>query len=147
MTEPLFLSDDPATRTRILQRMNGADMLRHFGIQLDFPSETVVRARIDPVPDWARGGLQGSAVNGGVLSAMLDLALGMPGVTRAPDQPSGTMHLSLNFLRAVRTPRVDAEGWIERAGNGVIFTAARIVDADGVVCGTASGFVRLLTSG
>ncbi|MEW5851025.1 MAG: PaaI family thioesterase [Myxococcota bacterium] len=144
MPEPLFLTDDAEVPARILLRMNGSDMLKHFHIRLEFPSATMVRAVIDPVRDHQRGGLQSAAVNGGILAALFDLVLGMPGVTRSPDAPSGTMQLSINFMRAVRSERVAAEGWIERAGKGVLFTAARLLDDNGEVCATATGLVRLL---
>jgi acyl-coenzyme A thioesterase PaaI-like protein len=143
---------EPLSTTLSLEQLrttfSGFDALpfvRHFGARAEFLSLARLRVTIDPLSEVHRGGIQGDAVNGGILSAMFDLALGLPGYYRChPDGRSATVQLSMSFLRALRGPALHTEAWIERASSGLLFTSAETRDAQGTLCATAHGVVRMM---
>jgi acyl-coenzyme A thioesterase PaaI-like protein len=145
MPEPLSTSLTLDQLRAQIAQFNQLDFIRYFGARCEILDEQHLRAFIDPVPDVHRGGIQGAAVNGGVLASMFDLALGLPGYCRMlPDGRTATVQLSMSFLRAVRGPRLEMRAWIERATRGLLFTSAQAFDAEGQLCGTAQGVVRMM---
>ena len=125
---------------------NDLVFIRHFGARAEIVDDCRVRVVIDPLTEVHRGGIQGDAVNGGILAAMFDLALGLPGLYRChPDGRSATIQLSTSFLRALRGHRLVTESWIERAASGLLFTAAETRDAQRLLCATATGVVRVMS--
>ena len=113
--------------------------LRHLGARMQVAAD-VTRAVLAPVAVHHRGGLGTAAVNGGVLAALFDLVLGLPGHLCLGTR-TGTVQLSISFMRPVHGDRVVAEGWCERTSARHAFTAARILDEDGRVCARAQGIV------
>ena len=123
---------------------NTSLILRHYGGRVTFPAggERVVVV-VDPVHDHHRGGLGTAAVNGGVLAATFDLAIGCTPALLDPGKRNATMQLSMSFLRPVTGDRFTAESWIDRAGTDTVFASAKILDQQGRLCATCQGLVKL----
>ena len=123
---------------------NTSELLKAQSATLSF-SEAADRVlvRVDPILPWQRGGMGTAAVNGGVLAAMFDFAIGITAALVDPTIRSATMQLNMNFERAVRGDRFTAEAWIDRAGSATVFSSAWIKDQDGAICSRASGLVKL----
>jgi uncharacterized protein (TIGR00369 family) len=121
---------------------NRSATLRFFGVELDFPDERTVRCRLD-VRDDHRGGLGSDAINGGILAAIFDLAIGCTAALVDPGRRSATVQLSMNFEQPVRGGKLVALGRIDRAGGSTAFSSATIEDERGVICARAQGVVRL----
>jgi len=120
-------------------------MAKHFGARVELIDACRVLAVIDPIQPFHRGGLQSSAVNGGVLASTFDLVLGMPGLLRAyPAQRTATVQLSMSFMKALKGERLVATGFINRASGGLLFTEAEIRDDQDQVCAVAQGVVRMI---
>jgi len=146
MPEPLSLTQTPEELAALLERFNALDFVAHWSTRVELVDPFRIRGVIDPLQSVHRGGLQTEAVNGGVLSAIFDLTLGIPGFIRAwPDRRSATVQLSMNFMRAVRGDRLETTSWIERGSSALLFTHAEARDAEQNVCATASGVVRMIT--
>jgi len=133
----------PEQLARYADAFNASETLKHFGVRVSFPDDTTCEVVLDPVLPAQRGGLGSDAVNGGVLAAMFDLAIGCTPALVDPTRRSATVQLSLNFLRAVRGSRVVARGRITRAGETLVFAEAQLFDATGELCATATGLSRL----
>lgn len=145
MAELLSTTHSPEQLRSEFAFFNELGFIRHFGVRCEILDAYRVRAIIDPVTDLHRGGIQGAAVNGGILASMFDLALGLPGLYRAhPGGRTATIQLSMSFMRPAMGNVLDTQAWIERATSGLLFTAAEARDAEGLLCATASGVVRLL---
>jgi uncharacterized protein (TIGR00369 family) len=130
---------------RVLAPLNDQPIMARLGCRIEVVDPRRVRVVIDPVEPFHRGGLQSSALNGGTLAAMFDLALGAPGLLQAhPDRRTATVQLSMSFMRAVRGSVLYTDGWINRVGNGILFTEGEASDEEGTVCATALGVVRLM---
>lgn len=128
---------------RYSEHFNDSATLKNFGVKVAFPDLQTVEVLLDPVLDGQRGGLGTDAVNGGVLAAIFDLVIGCTPALVDPSRRSATVHLSMNFMRALRGNKLIARARIDRAGELLVFASAQIVDEKGVLCATCTGMSRL----
>lgn len=122
------------------EAFNASETLGFFGATVDFV-DGKARAIIDPVTPAMRGGMGGGYINGGIVAALFDLAIGITPALVDPTRRCATMSLSMNFERPVQGERIIAEAWIDRAGP-VVYASAHLLDGDGEVCAHAQGLVR-----
>jgi len=128
---------------RYADSFNASATLKNFGVKLSFPDADTVEATIEEVRPEQRGGLGADAINGGVLAAIFDLAIGCTPALVDPTRRSATVQLSINFMRAVRGSKLVARSKIDRAGDVLLFASAQIVDEKSVVCATCTGMCRM----
>ena len=88
---------------------NDSPPMHRIGARLEFDRVDRVRAVIDPVMPYHRGGMGTDAVNGPVLAGLFDLVIGTVGWLSRPDSRSATVTLSMTFLRPTRGDRVLVE--------------------------------------
>jgi len=122
---------------------NASPPMRQLGARLDFDRLDRVRAVIDPVMPYHRGGMGTEAVNGPVLAGLFDLVIGTVGWLTRPDTRSATVTLAMTFLRPTRGDRVTVEGRLLRAGMNLTFAAAEIFDERGEVTARCDGTVAV----
>src|SRR5262245_58674648 len=89
----------PEQLRRYADGFNSSASLKHFGVRISFPNSEVVQVDLDPVQEWHRGGLGTDAVNGGVLAAIFDLAIGCTPALIDPSRRTATVQLSMSFMR------------------------------------------------
>lgn len=118
---------------------NAGPPMKHFGARLEFTRIDRVRAVIDPVQPFHRGGMGTDAVNGVVLAGLFDLVIGTVGWLARPEARSATVNLAMAFLRPTRGDRVVAEARLVRSGLNLIFAAAEITDGAGEVTARCDG--------
>ena len=118
---------------------NEGPPMKHFGARLEFTRIDRVRAVIDPVQPFHRGGMATEAVNGVVLAGLFDLVIGTVGWLTRPDARTATVTLAMSFFKPTRGDRVVAEGRLIRAGLNLIFAAAEISNGDGEVSARCEG--------
>lgn len=133
----------PEQLARYAAEFNESASLKAFGVRVEFPDADRIRCVVDPVRPEHRGGLGSDAVNGGVLAAMFDLALGASVALIDPTRRSATVQLSMSFMDAVRGDRFEVEARIDRAGNQTVFSSAELRDAKGRLCAKATGVMRI----
>ena len=122
---------------------NASPPMQRLGARLDFDRVDRVRAVLDPVEPFHRGGMGTDAVNGVVLAGLFDLAIGTVGWLTRPDTRSATVSLAMTFLRPTRGNRVTVEARLLRAGTNLIFAAAEIFDESGQVTARCDGTVAV----
>ena len=125
------------------EQFNQSKSLRYFNAKVSFPEGKRCRVVIDPVLPEHRGGLGAEAVNGGVLAAIFDLAIGCTPALIDPTRRNATVQLSMSFERPVTGQVLIAEAWITSAGSTTLFSSAEIRDGAGRTCARAQGLVRL----
>ena len=128
---------------RYAQTFNASKAMAAFGIRLEFPDLEHVRVVLDPIREEHRGGLGTAAVNGGVIAASFDLAIGCTPALVDPTKRNATMQLSMSVLRPVLGSRFHILAGIDRQGTETLFASARLFDEHGEVCSTCSGLVKL----
>jgi len=84
--------------------------------------------------------------HGGVISALLDTALGGAVIAAIPKEWwCATIHLSINYLDGPRAGHLVAEGRVTRRGARVAFAAGEVKDESGRLLATAEGSWHLWT--
>lgn len=142
------MSDSEARPTqeqldRFAEQFNRSQTLRLFGAQLSFPQGEKVVVSLPEVRAEHRGGLGTSAINGGIISALFDYAIGCTPALLDPSRRSATMQLSMSFERPVRGDTVRVEATIDSVGTSTLFASARMYDAEGHVCARCQGVVKV----
>lgn len=122
---------------------NSSEAMRRLGARLEFERVDRVRAVLDPVQAFHRGGIGTSAVNGAVLAGLFDLAIGTVGWLTRPESRSATVSLGMTFFRPTRGERVVVEARLLRAGTNLTFASAEIYDDSGEVTARCDGTVAV----
>jgi uncharacterized protein (TIGR00369 family) len=92
----------------------------------------------DATEDYSFPTAGGPIVQGGLVTALLDAGMGGACWTVLDrDQAFLTADLRVEFLRSARPGTLTARGWVVRRTRRVVFCAAEIRDADGVVVATS----------
>jgi acyl-coenzyme A thioesterase PaaI-like protein len=123
--------------------LNQAPFMQHFGFRISYPNGDRVVVTLDEVLPAHRGGMGTDAVNGGVLAAMFDYALGNTAMLAPPLRRNATVQLSMTFERAARGTSLRCEAQIDRAASRMLFSSAKITDSDGTVCARATAIVHM----
>lgn len=122
---------------------NASAAMQRLGARLEFERVDRVRAVLDPVQSYHRGGMGTDAVNGAVLAGLFDLAIGTVGWLTRPDTRSATVTLAMTFFRPTRGDRVAVEARLLRSGTNLTFAAAEITDGAGQVTARCDGTVAV----
>jgi uncharacterized protein (TIGR00369 family) len=131
---------------RYAEQFNKSQTLHFFGVRISFPEGRKAVVTLPEVRPEQRGGLGTSAaINGGVIAALFDLAIGCTPALLDPTRRCATLQLSMSFQRPVTGHTVRAEAEIDSHGKNTLFASARLLDEQGNVCARAQGVVRLST--
>lgn len=128
------------------QNFNGWPAVQHFGMRLDLSHPVTARLMLDELHPYHLGGAGdaskggGQAVNGAIIAAMFDGALGVAGVLQQLGRRAGTVDLSIKMFRPVTGP-ASAFGWAVRRTGSLVFVEAVLLDDHGARCAQASGIV------
>ncbi|MGH8496299.1 MAG: PaaI family thioesterase [Gammaproteobacteria bacterium] len=133
---------DEAQRRDWQERFNRVPAMVDFGLRIDLDDPRIVRTELPAIADRHRGGLGTAAVNGAVLAAMFDCALGVAGGLQFPGRRSGTCELSIKFLRPAPGPCVTAYAITIKKATQLAFTESELYSG-GRLCAVASGIVSL----
>ena len=128
---------------RYAEHFNQSQTMRFFGARLSFPQGEKVVITLAEVRNEHRGGLGTAALNGGVLAALFDYAIGCTAALKDPTRRAATMQLSMSFERPLLGNRVRAESTLDPTGTGTLFASARVYDEQGQVCARCQGVVKL----
>jgi uncharacterized protein (TIGR00369 family) len=126
---PVAMPNDPLTTVR--ERTQANAFWRHLGVEVVDAGAGRARLRL-AIRDELRNG-PGAPLHGGVLSALVDMAVGGALATLHEDAAGGvgqaTLDLNVSFLAAAAEGPVFAEGRILKRGRSVAFGEARVTDA------------------
>src|SRR5499433_1855942 len=120
---------------------------RTLGVQVEDAREGWVRLRV-PARDELRNAV-GAPVHGGVLSALVDMAVGGALSTTNENAAGGvgqtTLDLNVSFLAAASDGEIRAEGRLLRRGRSIAFGEARITDGAGKLVAVGRATYMLLS--
>ena len=129
---------DADARRRWQDSFNSLPGMKAMGAMLDLSDERVVRVRLPEVRAEHQGGMGSAAVNGAVIAAMFDAALGVAGVVQFPGRRAGTVELSVKFLRPTRGQPLDAWAVTLKKAEGLAFMEGELYAQDRL-CAVATG--------
>lgn len=122
---------------------NAHPSMTHMGARVDLSTPGLVRAYLDPVLPYHRGGLGTEAVNGAVIAGMFDLAIGLSGYMHTIGRRAGVAQISIQYMRPVEGDRFQVIGWPTRVGGSLVFASAELRDQRGTVCARCDGIVAV----
>jgi acyl-coenzyme A thioesterase PaaI-like protein len=106
-------------------------------VDLSDPKRPVVILK--KIEDMHRGGILGDAINGGVISMLIDLAIGLLGLPYYGEGYTATQHLSIHFVKPLNAVSVRFEAEITGVVGNRIFGNVNVVNEKGDVCSFANG--------
>ena len=136
---------DETGRRSWADTFNQLDAMRYLGVQLHLADPRVVRVSLPRAEDHHRGGLGTTAVNGAVIAGMFDAALGVAGTLHFQGQRTGTVELSLKFLRAVPDGPVNVHAVTLKKAPSVAFMEAQLFSR-GRLCATGTGMLAVASA-
>ena len=120
---------------------------RYLDVQVDEAGDGWVKLRVS-VRDPLRNAV-GAPVHGGVLSALVDMAVGGALSTTNENAAGGvgqtTLDLNVSFLAAASDGEIRAEGRLLRRGRSIAFGEARITDGAGKLVAVGRATYMLLS--
>ena len=136
--------DDPLAAIRA--RCEDNLYWRYLGVAVEDAKPGWVRLRVD-VRDELRNAV-GAPVHGGVMSALVDMAVGGALGTLSDSAAGGmnqsTLDLNVSFLAAATEGPIFAEGKILRRGRTIAFGEASVTDAAGRLCAVGRATYMIL---
>ena len=124
---------DAQLLARVQERARTNNYWRYLGVEVLDAAEGYVRLRV-PVRDELRNA-DGAPVHGGVISSLVDAAVGGALSTLHEFAAGGvgqaTLDLNVSFLGAVRSGALVAEGRILKRGGSIAFGEAELRDEAG----------------
>ena len=121
---------DAQLLARVQERARTNNYWRYLGVEVLNAAEGYVRLRV-PVRDELRNA-DGAPVHGGVISSLVDAAVGGALSTLHEFAAGGvgqaTLDLNVSFLGAVRSGALVAEGRILKRGGSIAFGEAELRD-------------------
>ncbi len=118
---------------------NQSLQLKLIGASVDLSDPKRPVVILSNVEDRHRGGIGGDAVNGGVISMLIDLSVGLLGLPFYPEGYTATQHLSIHFVKPLNATSVRFEAEITQVINNRIFGNVNVVNEKGEVCSFANG--------
>lgn len=123
----------------VAEAFNESPQVKHHGIRVNLDDPTKPRVILDPVTDSHRGGIGSSAVNGAVIAAMFDLAIGLLGARFWTEGLAATATLNIQYLRPALADSVTVLAECGEVTSKRIFGSAKLVGPDGTVFAQAQG--------
>jgi uncharacterized protein (TIGR00369 family) len=118
---------------------NRSPQLKHVSARVDLSQPENPEAIIDEVADIHKGGIGSDAVNGGVIAALADLALGLLGLMHYKDGMTATAQLTIHYLKPFRSKSIRAKATSQQVVGNRIFGTVELFNDKGEVCAIAYG--------
>ncbi len=122
---------------------NNSLQLKYFGCEIAFQKENLLLVRIPKVTSIHHGGVGADAVNGGVISFLFDLSLGLTAYLVKDNQYSfsATSRISIHLKKPLFTKSISMFSKINQVKKNLIYSEAWVINESGVVCSTANGIL------
>lgn len=124
-----------------VQNQSGAQRL--IGYVLDVShSDKKARCRLDVTDEHLN---RHNVLHGGIISCLLDTAAGVTAslsVDETGRTPFLSVSISINYIGPLTPGTVTAIGEITGGGRNILFVAAELFDADGILRATSSGVYK-----
>lgn len=118
---------------------NESPQMKSVAARVDLTDLKTPAVLIPEVLPLHMGGIGTAAVNGGIISMLVDLAVGLLGVVYYHEGPTATQNLSIHFIKPLLATSVRLEAReMEVIGNRV-FGEVRVMNEKGEVCAFANG--------
>lgn len=121
-------------------------IIDHLGAEVDLSDKYVVRLRLANRKGAHAGGLGTEALNGAIISGMIDCAMSIVGILHFRGRACGTVQFSIQFMKSVRDPHPFIECWAIRRSHSLLFVEACILGRNQRSEVVATGMVAVSNS-
>jgi acyl-coenzyme A thioesterase PaaI-like protein len=118
---------------------NESAQLRQVGATIDLSDPRKPAVWVRKVAEIHRGGIGGEAVNGGVISMLIDLAIGLLGLPYFGEGMTATSHLSIHFVKPLMADQIILEAEFTEVIGNRIFGKVSVMNEKRELCTHASG--------
>ncbi|PWC14024.1 PaaI family thioesterase [Brenneria corticis] len=132
----------------IARNFNESALFKSLGFHMVAINENSVVMEISDDNPCHQGGfgiLTDTGINGAVISAAMESAIGICGYYAFGCKPAGVIELSVKILRVIRKKPCRVEACVGKKNSGLAFISATLYSSRGGVCAQATGIV--VTSG
>ena len=119
--------------------LNDSVQLKHASATVDLSDPKKPVVMVAHVTDIHRGGIGGEAVNGGVIAMLIDLAIGLLGLSFFNEGMTATSHLSIHYVKPLMAHQVRIQSEVTEVIGNRIFGKASVSNEKNEVCAYASG--------
>jgi acyl-coenzyme A thioesterase PaaI-like protein len=123
------------------RRLCEMPVMKHLGAELDLQDPYIVRLHLRHPSDAHYGGLGTKALNGAMIAGMMDCAMSVAGILHFRGRTCGTLHMSVDFMKPVRSRYPTVECRAVRKSPNVIFLEAQLIECGKRSSVSASGIV------
>ncbi|MBY0435532.1 MAG: PaaI family thioesterase [Cyclobacteriaceae bacterium] len=120
---------------------NQSYQLKIVGASIEMADPKRPAVLIREVTSLHRGGIGSDAVNGGIISMLIDLAIGLLGFPYFAEGMTATHHLSIHFAKPLMAESVRFEAEETHVIGNRVFGHVKVMNEKGEVCAFASGVV------
>ncbi len=127
---------------QIEEYFNKTDFINHLGITISLDDPQNPRCIIKKISSIHLGGIGQDFINGAIISAVLDLALGLTGLQYAGEGNFATTSLNIDITKPVKNGPFYAISKCNHKIGKILFSEATIYDCDDNPCVYATGKIR-----
>ncbi len=129
-------------KTRELENLfNQSLQLRAIGATVDLSDQEHPLVLLKEVQPMHLGGIGGAAVNGGIISMLVDLAIGLLGIPYYKEGLTATHHLSIHFVKPLMAKAIRLEAEKTHVLHNRVFGHVKVMNEKNEVCAYATGTV------
>jgi acyl-coenzyme A thioesterase PaaI-like protein len=122
---------------------NQSQQLKHFGISIDLSDIEQPKCEIKAVEPYHLGGIGQDYVNGAIISAMIDLSIGLTGLNVIKEGHLATTQITINFKKPIANKPFYALSSVVEVIDNQVFAQSTVYNFEGKICATAIGIVRI----
>ncbi|RLM21853.1 oxidoreductase [Brenneria alni] len=128
----------------LVPNLNNSALFQALGFTIiEIKADAIVMEINDnnPCHEGGFGVLTSVGINGAVISAGLELAMGICGFNALGREPAALIELSVKILRVIRKKPCRIEARIDNRNKNIAFVSATLFSARGGICATGTGIV------
>ncbi len=128
---------------KVEEFFNASEFALHLGIKVNLSDPDMPRCEISNIQPFHLGGVGQEFVNGAVISATIDLALGLTGLKYSKLGSFATCSLNIDIARPIEKGRFYVVAKRNRKIDKKVFSEATIFNSNDEPCVYASGMLRV----
>lgn len=122
---------------------NNSQQLKHFGITINLKDISRPKCEINKIEPYHLGGIGQDFINGGIVSAVVDLSVGLTGLTFLGNGNLATSRLNIELKKPITNERFYAVSMIEKRVGNKVFSQATLYNYKNEPCVFATGIVQI----
>lgn len=122
---------------------NNSEFAALLGISVSLKNPALPKCEVSDIQTFHLGGIGQAFVNGAVISAILDLALGLTGLKYSNMGGFATRNLNIDIARPVENSRFYVISKCNRQIGNNVFSEATLFNANDEPCVYATGILRI----